>query len=305
MDLASSLTGLTGVMICLFGGAMCIGSYDVIFSSYSRHTGGRKAMITTEAGGLVAILILILLFDRESLTRVPSMWTLGLGLVTSISSFFGTKFLFQALNKGPISIVSPVSSAFALGVAFLTVLFALAAHQEINIMVLITTITMSLSIMYVVKKSAGSLADSIGGGVWDAIWSAVLLGIFYYGVALMAEEVGIFLPILMMRVITLCIALIYYKEDPHARRSNKKLPWKVMVGMILLLTLLDTSQFLSYNYASTTIPPSIASATLSTYPIFSVLFAQIWGGERGIITFHQRLALVVLLASVFVGVLSH
>jgi drug/metabolite transporter (DMT)-like permease len=289
-------------MIMLLGAA-AIGAFDIVLRNYSRHIGDRMAMITTEAAGLIVIIILMVLFDWESLTKIPPLETLAWGVAISVCNYAGTRWLFRALNKGPISLVSPITSGFAVIVAVITLAVAYSTKQEFNWVVIGATLIMSAAIMHIVSKSAEAITPASGGGLFDAIRSVFALGIFYYGVAILSEQVGIFMPILIMRITTLGLAVPFYKESKDIFKADHKSPRFVLLLVLLLLTGLDTGQFLAYDYASQVIPPSLASALLSTYPIFSVVFAQTLGGERGIISRSQLRDTMVIIGSVFVAVL--
>ncbi|MCH7718508.1 MAG: EamA family transporter, partial [Chloroflexi bacterium] len=111
---------------------------------------------------------------------------------------------YRALQIGPIAIVSPVVSAFAVVVIILALIFtgerltgiqSLAAAASIGGIVLA-----SVNI-----RSGMAMRDIVGLGVLLSFVAMFGIGVWQFGIGLLSREIGWFLPIFLGRVITLAM----------------------------------------------------------------------------------------------------
>ncbi len=174
---------------------------------------------------------------------------------------------YRALQIGPIAIVSPVVSAFAVVVIILALIFtgerltgiqSLAAAASIGGIVLA-----SVNI-----RSGMAMREIVCLGVLLSFVAMFGIGVWQFGIGLLSREIGWSLPIFLGRVITLAM----FAPLAAARREW---PWQRMTVPLLIgvvvIGLTETGGLFAFARGAEVGIISIVAAAAITYPIIPML----------------------------------
>lgn len=212
----------------------------------------------------------IFFHDNFSISLSGALYAASGGGIIAI----GALSYFKALNIGPISLVSPMSSAYPLITTFIAVLFfngALRAEQGVAIVLITLGIFAVTEFFHVIRKRR-----TLSRGPILGLFTALCWGIGY---ALIAQAVWIggwqqaTLIELIAMMLTFGICIPFLKEKREVTLSairialtNKNL---IIASMTALIAALSFNIGFSYDHTG-----GVVVATFSAfYPILTVLLA--------------------------------
>ena len=218
-------------------------------------------------------------------------WDLGVISLTQWAQLAGLSVLgatvtvafYRALQLGPVAVVSPVTSAYAVVVVLLAVAFVgerLSAGQAVAVAATIGGVALASINIGDMRSGRG-----IGPGVLIALVITVGIGVWIYSIGVLAKEIGWFLPIYVSRLFTLAMlgpASAIRRDWPWQRLTVPLALGVVVVGV------LETGSLLAFARGAEIGVISIVAAASTTYPIVPIL--------GGLVVFRERLG-----ATQFVG----
>ena len=205
----------------LFGlaAAVCWGVADYAATILGRRGGSFPVLLAAHSGAVLGMTLLLPIAPGDGLTTSELITCLALGPV-AVATF---ACLFRALELGPLSIVSPVVSAWAvvtLALALLLLGETLGAPEIAGCALLVGG---------VVLGTAGSGAEPGEGragraGVPFALGATLGLGIHNFVLGDLAEEAGWFLPLYVTRVagVALMVAIVSRTGQWPWRRLERR-----------------------------------------------------------------------------------
>ena len=251
----------TGVVFGLTS-AMLWGLGDFSARLASEKSGSQTASFFVQ---LFSLIILVAMFFA-----IPSMGpvtldstSITIGLTVGALNATAVLLLYRALELGPVSLVSPISSSYAAISATLAIITG-----ERPTLFQIIGITLTLLGVIAASTTNHSEHSSNKRGVPIAIACALLWGLTFYLLRPAVQSLGPILPILTTRVSALLIlGLGVTLKKVSIGKGTISWRW------IILTTFSDTGAFLAYNFGARTSITSVISVLSSLFSAVTVLLA--------------------------------
>ncbi len=186
---------------------------------------------------------------------------------------------YRALQLGPVSLVSPIFSAYAV----ITVLLAVLLGQETVAVAAAAGIAATIGGV-VLASASGPPAQARAGpragraGIWLVLAAMVCWGVTTYILGRTAEHLGWFVPVAASRVVTFAILLGVTAAAALGHRVTRPRPGDLALPVIA--GLFDVLAFLAYARASQGGAVSIAAAASACFPLVVIAGGVLVFGER-------------------------
>ena len=261
-----------GVLFGL-GAAVTWGSADYVAAIAGRRIGSHRVVLGFHI--VATFLLALLVFGTGSLEGVSTADVAFFVLVGAIG-WAGYACFYRALAIGPISVLSPIVSGYAM----VTLLLAIVLLDER--LGLAAACAVVVSVVGIVLSSSGlrhifriDWVDS--HGLLFALAAMVLIGAFVLGVSVKADDLGWLAPVFLARLFSTVFvfaSLIRGGAWRFPDRSPRVL-WAVVA-----LALLDTAGYISFNLGTEHSDTAIVAAASAPYAVIPVI--------AGVLFFHER-----------------
>jgi drug/metabolite transporter (DMT)-like permease len=266
--------------------ALLWGLADVTAAIASRQTGSFRVALGLHAIAVVALGAIAAatgaIDDVPPATALALVWLGALGAL-SYATFY------KALEIGPISIASPVISAYA---AVSLVLAVIVLGETLDGGQVAAVVVVMLGVVL----ASSDLAQLTGvarrqlAGILLAIVTAVVIGAFVFGNAYTATEHGWLMPIFLSRGFATLFLLAASVRGAAWRLTGRSPRWLVLV---LALAVLDTGGFVAFNVGAERAETSIVSVASAPYAVIPIVVGVMlfrerptpvqWGGVAAVI----------------------
>lgn len=271
------------------------GIADFVAAVVSKRLGILRTIVGVH---LVSIPVAAVYFFAVSDISIVSLTHWAVLLVISAVSFIVYIVFYKALQVGPVAVVSPIVSAYAVVVIVLAFIFTgerLSVMQGVAVSASVGGIVLaSMSL-----RSGMRLREVVGLGALLGFVAMVGIGVWQFGVGILSRDIGWFLPIFLGRVITfgMFVPLVAVRREwPWQRLSAPLLVGVVVVGIT------ETGGLFAFARGAEIGVISIVAAASITYPIIPILGGLIVFKEE--LGFTQYVGLAVALAALLVLALS-
>ena len=250
-----------------------LGTADVAATAIVRRLGVlRTTFLTHFCSIAIFTTYMFVAWDLGALSLIQ--WAQLAGL--SVLGATVTVAFYRALQLGPVAIVSPVTSAYAVVVVLLAVAFVgerLSVGQAVAVAATIGGVALASINIGDIRSGRG-----VGPGVLIALVITVGIGVWIFSIGVLAREIGWFLPIYVTRLFTLAML-------GPASAIRRDWPWQKLtvplaVGVVVV-GVLETGSILAFARGAEIGVISIVAAASTTYPIVAIL--------GGLIVFRERL----------------
>ena len=253
--------------------ALAWGFADVIVTFYARRIGYLRALVVIHGLSLVPLALLALVVEPpEPVTTESLMSAAALGPV-AVVAYMG---FYKALELGPISIVSPIVSAFGAVVVLLALLVlgdSLTAVQAFGCGLVLSCV--------VVASIETSGTDRAGAtGIALSLVACLAFGLYLFLQGELADELGWLLPILVSRVVAVLILGALLAAMP-GDEPRDKLGLAGVAGCAATGAL-EASAYLFFNRGAELGEIALTGAAVSAYPVIPILV--------GLFALHERVA---------------
>ena len=267
--------------------ALAWGFADVLATVASRRTGALRVVLGFHVVAMV-LLAVLLAATGEGLAGVSAgdlAWLAFVGLLGGVSYVA----FYRALAIGPISIVSPIVSAYAA----VTVLCAVVIGGErpgtgeiAAIVVVILGVLLASSDLAQVR----SLERIAFVGIVLALVTAVVIGAFVYGVAYFSDEHGWLVPIFLARGFS-----TLFLVGVSLRRGDWRFPDRSpsLLALIASIGLVDTAAYALFNVGVRHADTSVVATAAAPYAVVPIVAGVALLGERPKTTQWAGIALVI------------
>ena len=205
---------------------------------------------------------------------------------------------YSALRVGPVALISPIVSAYAVVVIALALMFAGETLNLVQILGAVGTIggivTLSFEPGAFLNKGRNN-RRIIAIGIALALVTALGIGIWQFTVGVLSRDVGWFLPVYVSRMMTLGLLIPMTIIMRQWRMRSLTIP---LVLGVIITGVVETGGFFAFARGSEIGSISIVAAASVTYPLIPMMGGILIFGER--LTRHQWIGLGVTLTGLFV-----
>jgi drug/metabolite transporter (DMT)-like permease len=254
--------------------ALSWGLADYFAAMSSRRTGAIRVVLGFHV--IATVLLAVVLFGSgggvSALSAAHAGWFVLLGALGWLS-YVG---FYRALAIGPISIVSPVVSAYAAVTILCAVLIGserLSAGETAAICVAMLGVALASSDLAQIRAVERVAAL----GIVLALLTAVLIGAFVYGVAHFSDVYGWLLPIFLARAFTTIFVVAM-----GLRLGEWRLPVRSagLLFPIALIAVVDTAGYVAFNFGVRHADTSIVATAAAPYAVVPIALGVALLGER-------------------------
>ena len=267
--------------------ALAWGFADVLATVASRRTGAVRVVLGFHVVAMV-LLAVLLAATGEQLVGVSAgdlAWLVLVGVLGGVSYVA----FYRALSIGPISIVSPIVSAYAA----VTVLCAVVIGGErpgsgevAAIAVVILGVLLASSDLAQMR----ALERVALVGIVLALATAVVIGAFVYGVAYFSEEHGWLVPIFLARGFS-TLFLVAVSVRGGEWRFPDRAP--SLLALIASIGIVDTAAYALFNVGVRHADTSVVATAAAPYAVVPIVAGVALLGERPRATQWAGIALVI------------
>lgn len=177
---------------------------------------------------------------------------------------------YQGLERGLVSIVSPLSASYLVVTTILTAIFfdeVVGPIKWLLIFIILTGI--------VLTSTSGKGYRSISG-LWYGITTMMVFGVAFTLWKPIVEGVGPFLAVVSVRLMATVFLGIYIKA-----RRTVRLPFNKRTGVLVIgAGVLDSLGFVAFNLGIERNPVSVIIPIAAAYPVVTVAMAWVFLRER-------------------------
>jgi drug/metabolite transporter (DMT)-like permease len=254
--------------------ALSWGLADYFAAMASRRSGSFRVVLGFHLAAMV-LLTALLVVTGEGLSDVSGgdlAWFAFLGVLGGVSYLA----FYQALAIGPISIVSPIVSAYAAVTVVCAVVIGgerLGGGETAAIVVVILGVLFASSDLAQMHR----LERVALLGILLALATAVVIGAFVYGVAYFSADYGWLVPIFLARGFsTLFLVLVSLRggEWRFTDRSPR------LLTTIVLIAVVDTLGYVAFNFGVRHADTSVVATAAAPYAVVPIV--------AGVFLLHER-----------------
>ena len=205
---------------------------------------------------------------------------------------------YKALQLGPVAIISPVVSAYAVVVILLAVLFLGERLSSVQVL----AAAASVAGIMLASINPGALTrprEIISLGVVLGIVAMLCIGVWQFWISVLSREIGWFLPVYLGRVMTLALFVPLVA-------ARKEWPWQrltvPLVAGVAVIGLTETAGLFAFARGAEVGVISIVAAASITYPVIPMLGGLFILKEE--LRFTQFVGLAIALAGLFLLAVS-
>jgi drug/metabolite transporter (DMT)-like permease len=261
-----------GVLFGL-GAAVTWGSADYVAAIAGRRIGSHRVVLGFHV--VATVLLALLVLGTGSLEGVTAADVAFFVLVGAIG-WTGYACFYRALAIGPISVLSPIVSGYAMVTLLLAIILL---DERLGVAAACAVV---VSVIGIVLASSGlrhifRIERLDAHGLLFALAAMVLIGAFVLGVSVKADDLGWLAPVFLARLFSTVFvfaSLIRGGAWRFPDRSPRVL-WAVVA-----LALLDTAGYVSFNLGTEHADTAIVAAASAPYAVIPVI--------AGVMFFHER-----------------
>ena len=254
--------------------ALSWGLADYFAAVASRRAGSFRVVLGFH---LVAVALLALLLVRnrgDALGRQRRRP--GLVPVPGLLGALSYLCFYRALAIGPISIVSPIVSAYAAATVVCAVVIGgerLGAGEALAIMVVLFGVLLASSDLaqFKARERIALL------GILLALVTAVAIGVFVYGIAYFSATYGWLVPIFLARGFSTLFLLAVSLRGGEWRFPDRS---PRLLATISLIAVVDTLGYVAFNFGVRHADTTVVATAAAPYSVVPIVF--------GVVLLHER-----------------
>jgi drug/metabolite transporter (DMT)-like permease len=254
--------------------ALSWGLADYFAALASRRTGSFRVVLGFHLAAMVLLTVLVV-GTGEGLSDVSGgdlAWFAFLGVLGAVSYLA----FYRALAIGPISIVSPIVSAYAASTVVCAVLIGgdrLAGGEVAAIVVVMLGVLLASSDLAQMRH----LERVALLGIILALFTAVVIGAFVYGVAYFSDEYGWLVPIFLARGLTTLFLVLVSLNGGEWRFPDRS---PRLVATIVGIAVVDTLGYVAFNFGVRHEDTSVVATAAAPYAVVPIV--------AGVMLLHER-----------------
>ncbi len=255
---------------------------DFLITRLTRRIGTPHALLRIQLLSLLSWALLLFVLPNEIAPGV-SIWAIA--LLTGICHVVGLGLVYRAFEIGTISLVSPISSGFAI----VTALLALAMGERPPALALAGALLLVVGVVLAATSGgSGVEARSKLRGIPEALGSALAFGTMFWLFYFFLEPVlGFLWPLIILKVMASVAATIALRRQPSSvdveSTDGGRAPVDSSFGVWTLAAgaaLADTLAWITYIQGMTTSFATVVTALASLFSVITLLLAGLFLRER-------------------------
>jgi drug/metabolite transporter (DMT)-like permease len=254
--------------------ALSWGLADYFAALSSRRTGALRVVLGFHV--VATVLLAIVVFGSgDGISDVGSRDLVWFGFIGALGWLSYLAF-YRALAIGPISIVSPVVSAYAAVTVICAVLISnerLSVGEALAVAVVLFGVLLASSDLRQIR----ALERLAAVGIVLALVTAVLIGAFVYGVAYFSDEYGWLVPIFIARAFSTIFLLVTAIQTGEWRFPVRA---RGVLGMIAFIAVVDTVGYVAFNFGVRHADTSIVATAAAPYSVVPIAAGVLLMQER-------------------------
>lgn len=245
------------------------GVADMLARYASVRMGSASVALAVQGLGIAPPLLATLFRDTAWSSLLDGEFIV-LAVLSSLLFSLGYVVFYRGLERGMVSIVSPMSASW---LVVTTLLLAVFFDEVIGPAkwLLIFVILMGI----VLASSSGRSGASISG-IWYGITAMLVFGVAFTLWKPMVEDVGAFLAVISVRSLSAVFLSIYLA----ARRSFRPPRGKSVAALVIGAAVLDSLGFIAVNLGIELNPVSLIIPIAAAYPAVTIALAWLLLRER-------------------------
>jgi len=269
--------------------AIVWGSTDIFVTYVSRRIGFFRTVLLSQFLGVCLLVVIAIAIDLPG-ASIEQLLALVAVAPLAVVAYGG---FYRALELGPIAIVSPIISANGVVVVVLALLVlseSLSAVQAVGCVLVLGSLILAALEPRAVIEEAGA-----GSGVRLAIVAALAFGGYLFGMAVLSEDLGWLLPILVTRAVVVAVLAaveLAGRMAPVGRVTGRA------VLACLAAGLLDASGYLAFNRGAEIGEVALTGAAAAAYPVIPIVWGLLALRER--VARHQLVGVTGVIAGMVV-----
>jgi drug/metabolite transporter (DMT)-like permease len=267
--------------------ALSWGLADYFAALSSRRTGTLRVVLGFHLLA-TALLAVVVFASGDGLSDMSSRDLAWFGFVGALGWLSYLAF-YRALAIGPISIVSPIVSAYAAVTVVCAVLISgerLAAGEALAVAVVLLGVLLASSDLAQIR----AIERLAALGIVLALVTAVLIGAFVYGVAYFSDEYGWLVPIFLARALSTVFILGTALQAGEWRFPGRSPALLAMIGFIAVV---DTVGYVAFNFGVRHADTSVVATAAAPYSVVPIAAGVLLMNERPTRTQWAGVALVI------------
>jgi len=264
---------------------------DFFITLLTRRIGTRWALLSIQLLSLLAWLLL--LFGRP----VPLVFSAALGsilLATAACHVLGLALVYRAFEIGNLAIVSPISSAFAIVTAVLSLLSGerpptLVLAGSVLLMVGVTLATRGESTVDAPRASFRGVPEALG----SALAFGTMFWLFYFYIE---PRLGYVVPLISLKTLAVLASAMALVLSRSKERAGPIRPGPTLVLLAVGAAIADTAAWFAYIEGMRTAYATVVTALASLFSAVAVLLA--WRFFRERLAAHQWAGVAVILLGI-------
>jgi len=267
--------------------ALSWGFADYFAAVASRQTGPFRVVLGFHVVAMVLLggLLVVTGEGLSDVSRRDLAWFAVVGVLGGLSYLA----FYQALAIGPISIVSPIVSAYAAVTVVCALLIGgetLTTGETAAIVVVILGVLLASSDLAQIR----TLHRIALLGILLALATAVLIGVFVYGVAHFSADYGWLVPIFLARGFSTLFLLVVSLGTGDWRFPDRS---PRLLATIALIAVVDTLGYVAFNFGVRHSDTTVVATAAAPYAVVPIVAGVALLHERPRATQWTGIALVI------------
>ncbi len=262
------------------------GVSDFLAAKAARKTSVIKALIWSQIAGTLILIMVFSLFFKFPAVSLSAVILILICAFLNIAALLG---FYKGMQIGNVSVISPISSAYAAITVILSLIFfneKLNALQAIGIsLAILGSILASFKFHDLIKLKLKNIAVGAEYGLIAMLGGGMLFAL----IRPLVNDLGWFFPPLLIKTAGIFYALAY------SGAANKSISFpKNAAVFVIIMGILETVGFLFIGAGMSFEQTSIVAPVSSTYPLITIMLAQIF--LREVIDANQKVGIASVLA---------
>lgn len=256
------------IMLAL-GAAAFYGSADYVGAVASRRTSVLTVALGAQLGGLLILLMALPMLGPATVTSTDIL----AGAAAGVFGGLGLVVVYQALARGPMSVVAPTT---ALSASAVPVVAGLALGERPGLSALAGIAVAFVAVALITREQADDPvpASAAVRALLPALGGGAIFGLFFVFLHQAGDDAGLW-PLLAARAVSvpILLGLVIARRTPMARGAS-------LVGALFVSGILDMAANILFLLASRYGMLAVVAAITGLYPASTVVLAQTRLGER-------------------------